>query len=275
MSVSSSTRFKSDGRLCILRSGHMGDVLIIEPVVASLRRSYAHVTLFTDYPDAAELTGAFDIVRPYLEHLQIQAGEFDRVLRLVYEIYPGVNHLDGYARCAEVALGHRVPRVRPPPPPLIDEPYGLIAPSTSDWVRQMRQWPRERFDSLSKILEERLGYPFHMLEATYSFNEMVSLVAHCRIFVGNDSGPAILAQCYGRRCFVIFGATSPERILLSGTALGISHDVGCNGCKHFTRHMDEVECASPLCLDLLSVEEVAEQVISSLASISAAPAAQT
>jgi hypothetical protein len=260
---------KHDRRLCILRSGHMGDIFITEPVIVRLRETYAHITIFTDYPDAARPTGAYDDVRPYREHCDIKDGEFDRVLGLVYEIYPGINHLDGYARCAGVSLSHRVPRVRPAPAPIRSGPYGLIAPDTSEWIRGMRQWPRERFSDLRERLQSALGYPFVVLKPAYSFGEMVSLIAHCDCFVGNDSGPTILAQSYGRKCFVIFGATSPERILLSDTAVGIWRDVGCNGCKHFARHTD-IECAAPICLEQLTVDEVADRVIGHLR----APAAE-
>ncbi len=258
--------FKHSGRLCILRSGHMGDILLAEPVIARLRETYAHVTIYTDYPDAARLTGVYDDVRPYREHYDIRDGEYDRIIRLVYEIYPGINHLDGYARCAGVALSHRTPRVRPAPAPIHSGPYGVIAPDTSEWIAAMRRWPRERFSDLRARLESALGYPFVFLESAYSFGDMISLIAHCACFVGNDSGPSILAQSYGRRCFVIFGATSPERVLLSDTAMGIWHDVGCNGCKHFARHTD-IECASPLCLEALRVTVVADRVTRKLADL--------
>jgi ADP-heptose:LPS heptosyltransferase len=241
----------------------MGDILITEPVIARLRDTYAHVTIFTDYPDAARLIGAYDEVRPYREHHDIKDGEYDRVIGLVYEIYPGINHLDGYARFAGVSLAHRVPRVQPAPKPILGGPYGLIAPHTSEWIRTMREWSQDKFGDLRERLQSALGYPFIFLEPTYSFGEMVSLIAHCNCFIGNDSGPAILAQSYARPCFVIFGATAPERILLSDTAVGILRDVGCNGCKHFARHTD-IECAAPICLEQLPFDEVADQVIGHL-----------
>jgi ADP-heptose:LPS heptosyltransferase len=124
----------------------------------------------------------------------------------------------------------------------------------------MREWPESRFAELAQCLNEHSGIPFIVLRPSHSFCEMLSLIEHCELFVGNDSGPAILAQCFGRATFVILGATRPDLVLLSDDAIGIIKDVGCNGCKHFARHTDII-CASPTCLAELSVEDVFGQVI--------------
>jgi hypothetical protein len=44
-------------------------------------------------------------------------------------------------------------------------------------------------------------------------------------------------------------------VLLDSGAVGIEHEVGCNGCKDFARHTD-IGCASPFCLTELTVEKV-------------------
>lgn len=248
------------GRLAVIRRGHIGDVILTEPVIRPLRRQFDHVTIYTDFPLAAGLLEIYDEIRPYSAHLQITPKMYELVLRPVYETYPGINHLDGYARCLKVCPEYRIPKIRSGFPRSITSSYGFIAPHTSGFVRSMRQWPEERFIDVAYRLQEMLGIPFVILRPEHTFAEMLSLIEHCEIFLGNDSGPAILAQCFGKKAFVIFGATRPDLVLLADTAVGLFHYTGCNGCKHFARHTD-IECASPLCLSELTVDTVVTQML--------------
>jgi hypothetical protein len=246
-------------KLAIIRRGHMGDILLTEPVVRVLRSTYDHVTIFTDFPEVADLLDIFDTIRPYQDRKAISPTAFDRSIGLVYETYPGFNHLDGYAKCAGVSLQHRIPKIRTGFPRIVEGPYGLIAPHVSSWIQAMRQWSETKFDELASRLGRIYEIPVVTLRPENTFREMLSLIEHCAWFVGNDSGPAILAQCFCRPTYVIFGATDPQFVLLSDRAVGISLDVGCNGCKHYTRHT-EIECATPICLELLDVDAVLAQI---------------
>jgi hypothetical protein len=246
-------------KLAIIRWGNMGDILLSEPVISVLRSTYDHVTIFTDFPKVADLLGIFDAIRPYQDHNLISKSAFDRSIALVYETYPGFNHLDGYAKCAGVSLQHRIPKIRTSFPRIVDAPYGLIAPHVSSWIPAMRQWSESKFEELATRLGRIYEIPIVTLRPENTFQEMLSLIEHCAWFVGNDSGPAILAQCFSRPTYVIFGATDPQFVLLSDRAVGISVDVGCNGCKHYTRHT-EIECATPICLELLDVDAVLAQI---------------
>ncbi len=238
----------------------MGDVLLTEPIASALRPRYASISLCSEYVQAGRLLDVYDEVLPYSRYVANDLGEFDETLVLVYETFPGCNHLDGYARFAGVEPRYRTPRVRRGSQRMRSGPYGLIAPDTSSFVRLMRQWPRERFLDLRDQLEDALDMPFVLLEPHHTFSEMVGLCEHSSCFVGNDSGPAILSQCFGRETFVIFGATHPSLVLLDPCAIPIMSDVGCNGCKHFARHTD-IECNTPLCLESLTVEMVRDSVL--------------
>lgn len=248
-------RGKYGRTLHVLRVGHMGDVLLTEPIAAALRPDFRNVILYTDYMEAGRLMPVYDEVRPFLDTSQVITGPGDRVLKLLYEVYPGTNHLDGFARCAGVTVSHRVPILRRGSRRVVSEPYVLLAPDTSFWVQRMRRWAPERLLAVGELIRTRLGMHVVILNQSHTFGDMISLIEHCEAFLGNDSGPAILAQCFDRPTLVVFGATSPERVLLSGGARAIVHPVGCDGCKHFARHTD-IECATPLCLDGLSVENV-------------------
>lgn len=255
--------------LCIVRRGHMGDVLLTEPIARVLRREYGRVALCTEFSRAAALLEVYDEIIPYERFLDGSLHGFTRVTEIVYEVYPGCHHFEGYCKCMGLSLDREIPRIRRGFPRLIDSNYGLIAPDTSWWIRPMRQWSRERFLLLRSKLEDALGIPFILLEPKHGFFEMLSLIENCSCFIGNDSGPAILSQCFGRPTFVVFGATRPDLILLDPRAVGIQVDVGCNGCKHFSRHTD-IECATPICLEYLNVEMVFARVLEGLPGLTGA-----
>jgi hypothetical protein len=241
--------------LHVVRMGHIGDILITEPVTRALKPHFSRAVLYTRYPEAGRLLEVYDEVLPYeMKPLEVTRPG-DAIFHPLYEIFPGANHLDGYAQSAGIVLHDRLPRVKGGWPRLREGRYGLIAPETSSWMRDMRQWPRENFQGLKTRLEASLGFSFVMLEASHSFADMLSLIEHCAIFLGNDSAPAILAQAWHRPSFVICGSTRPERVLLDPLAVGVEHEVGCNGCKDFARHTD-IGCASPICLTDLAVEKV-------------------
>lgn len=249
----------STRRLCIVRKGHMGDVILTEPIARALRKQYDWISLSTEFEHVGHILDTYNEVISYTA-LDSYSESFDRVLTLIYEASPNLHYLDAYAKCAGIILEDRYPRLRLGNMRLIKTDYGLIAPETSYWIRNMRQWSKSKFKQLKNRLELELGIPMIELQESHNFFEMLSLVEHCSLFVGNDSGPAIIAQAYKRPSFVIFGATKPDRMLFHSQAFGIVFDVGCNGCKHFARNTD-ITCATPLCLNNLSVDYALNQII--------------
>lgn len=242
-------------RLCIVRRGHMGDVILTEPVVSALVKGYDRVVLYTEFLNIGHYLAIYDEVLPFSLYEGSAVKETDTVISPLYEIYPGCNHLDGFARSCGVSLERRLPNLRSGSLPVRERPYILIAPDTSFWIREMRQWPRARFAELARLMQRFLTPDVVFLEPSHSFAEMMALIEHCEVFVGNDSGPAMIAQCYSRPTFVLFGATLPSLVLLSPLATALVSDVGCNGCKHFARHTD-ITCATPICLESLCVKDV-------------------
>ncbi|WP_350284126.1 glycosyltransferase family 9 protein [Geobacter sulfurreducens] len=93
------------------------------------------------------------------------------------------------------------------------------------------------------------------LEPRHSFVEMLSLVEHCSLFIGNDSGPGILAQAYHRPALILFGATDPDKVLFASEARPIWVDVGCNGCRQWSRN-SLFECNTPWCMDRIEPDLV-------------------
>ncbi len=126
-------------------------------------------------------------------------------------------------------------------------------------MREMRTWPIDRFIALIDQLADITGFPWIMLRGENTFEEMMSLIANATFFVGNDSGPAIIAQSLSIPSVVLFGATRAEQVLFNANAYGLTRDVGCNGCRHVTRHTT-IGCAAPVCIQGITVESVLERV---------------
>ncbi|MCX6731782.1 MAG: hypothetical protein NTX55_02215, partial [Candidatus Parcubacteria bacterium] len=135
----------------------------------------------------------------------------------------------------------------------------LLAPFTSSWNEKKRNWGYENFVELAKLLEKEYGIRCIMLETHYSPDEMMSLIRHCEFFIGNDSGPAVIAQSFDKKSFVIFGATHPKYLRLSKNAVPIYDKNRHKLCKHNSRE-EEVNCCEEFCMERITVSKVFGQI---------------
>jgi hypothetical protein len=134
--------------LHVVRMGYVGDVITTEPVTRALKVHFSRAVLYTNCIEAGRLLEVYDEVLPYNQKPSAVTQPGDAIFNPLYEILPGINHLDGYARSAGITLTDRLPRVKGGWPKIRQGRYGLIAPETSRWMRDMRQWPLERFSEL-------------------------------------------------------------------------------------------------------------------------------
>jgi hypothetical protein len=252
-------------KICIVRKGHMGDVILTEPIAASLTGAGFTVALCTEHLNVGRLLASYTTVHPYTDFLDHKLGAYDTAHELRYELHPYSHYLDAYADDIGISLSSRIPRFRVTFPPLIPGRYGIIAPHTSNWMQLMRTWPIERYMELVDLLPERCGFPWRLLQPRDTFDQMMRLVANAAFFIGNDSGPAVIAQSFSVPSIILFGATKSEQVLFGTNARGITFPVGCNGCRHITRHT-EIGCTAPLCIDGISTELVLSEIDRSLAS---------
>jgi ADP-heptose:LPS heptosyltransferase len=246
-------------KICLVRKGHMGDVILTEPIAASLTAVGFTVALCTEYLNVGHLLENYAAVHPYTDFLDDKLGSYDKVHELRYELHPYSHYLDAYADDVGINLKRRVPHFRVNFTPLIPGRYGIIAPHTSNWMQHMRTWPIERYMEIAQLLPKRCGFSWRLLQPSDTFDEMMSLVANAAFFIGNDSGPAVIAQSFSVPSLVLFGATKSEQVLFGTNAHGITFPIGCNGCRHITRHTD-IGCTVPLCIDGISVETVLSEV---------------
>lgn len=246
-------------RICLIRSGHLGDVIMTEPIGRFFRTKYDEVYLATDFIQAKQLIG--DSYTDFIKFSELENCSivFDKQIILNYELSPNHNYIDGYAKSADISLIDRIPQVNTAWERIIEEDYVLLTPHTSYWVYAMRNWGDENFKYLKEKIENEFGIRVIVLDKKYSFSEMLSLIRHCKMLIGNDSAPGIIAQCFNVKSAIIFGATHPKYVFFNKNATSIFRDIDCIGCRHISRHT-EIECASPLCLIELSVDSVFNSV---------------
>ena len=92
---------------------------------------------------------------------------------------------------------------------------------------------------------------------------MMSLIQHCKFFVGNDSAPAVIAQSFLKKSFIMFGATSPKYLHLSDNAKPIYDDKRHRLCDHKTRQ-EEIDCCEEFCMERVKVEDVFKEIINNI-----------
>lgn len=245
--------------ICLIRSGHLGDVIMTEPTARAFRAQGANVFLATDHLQAACLLDQTYAGFIRTNNVDICGIDFSTRLVLTYELTPQLSYIAGFARSAGIELELRAPVINSHWVRIVDHDYILIAPNTSHWIQPMRNWGITNYRDLQRLIMARLEVDCILLEAQYSFSEMLSLIKHCQFLIGNDSAPNIIGQCFGKKTFTIFGATHPRYVLFRDDAVAIHTEIECLGCKHQARHT-KIQCASPFCLTALSVEQVFVQI---------------
>lgn len=252
--------------ICLIRSGHLGDVIMTEPIGRFFRTRYDKVYLATDFLQAKLLIG--DSYTDFIKFGELESChiEFDKQIILNYELSPNLNYIEGYAKSADIVLEDKIPKVNNKWENIISGDYVLIAPNTSHWVYAMRNWHKENFKHLKEKIEKEHHIRVVVLEKNFSFTQMLSLIRNCKMLIGNDSAPGIIAQCFNVESTIIFGATHPKNVFFNPNAKAIFREIDCIGCRHVSRHT-EIECASPLCLSELTVDSVFNSISSTLKTI--------
>ena len=251
--------------VCLVRSGNLGDVIMTEPIARFLSKYVKKIYLATEVDGAKLILGVYDGVYEYSK-INSEVIKCDIKIRLIYEFSDNKKtYIQGYMESVgfgEINLKD-IPVLKNNWTNIIENEYLLIAPHTSSWEEKKRNWRYEKFIELSKLLEEKFNMRCVILEKNYSFSEMMSLIRHCKYFIGNDSGPGIIAQSFDKKAFIIFGATRPDYIHMSEHAVPIYDRNRHRLCSHNTRK-DELDCCEEFCMDRIRVNDVFNQIKSNL-----------
>ena len=247
--------------ICLVRNRNLGDAIMTEPVARFLSKYVDRICLATDIEGAGSILKIYDKVYKYS---QITAGEIDCdiMIKLVYELSDNQKtYIQGYMESigfGDVILND-IPILKSDWENIIDGEYILIAPFTSSWEGKKRSWGYKNFSELAKLLEKEYKSKCIILENHYSFKEMMSLIKHCKFFVGNDSAPGIIAQSFKKKVFIIFGATHPKYIHMSENAFPIYDQNRHKLCSHNTRQ-EEIDCCEEFCMERITVNEVFDRI---------------
>ena len=232
-----------------------------EPIARFLSKYVEKIYLATEIENIESIFNTYDKVYTYG---QIKSGEIegDTMIKLVYELSDNQKtYIQGYME--SIGFGEvnnkDIPILKNDWENIIEGEYILIAPFTSKWEEKKRNWGYQNFIELSNILEVEYNTRCVMLEKHYSLSEMMPLIKHCNFFIGNDSGPAIIAQSFKRKAFVIFGATRPDYIHMSKFTVAIYDRNRHKLCKHNSRK-EEIDCCEDFCMERISVDKVFEQI---------------
>jgi len=114
-------------------------------------------------------------------------------------------------------------------------------------------------------IEQRLGPVAINACGRTSIQEMAALLARCRLFLGNDSGPMHLAGAVGVPVVAIFGPGDPARTAPvaaprdggGGAVALVTKSYPCAPCRQdFFRECYPSPAGKPMCLESISVDEV-------------------
>ncbi len=241
--------------VCLIRSGHLGDVIMTEPIARFLKKYVSKVYLATKNKNAGLLLRTYDKIYQFDSKEEINCDIF---IKLVYELSNNKKtYIEGYME----SIGFNDQKINQKPlinnnwKDIIKGDYILIAPFTSQWEKKKRAWGYHKYLKLSKLLKKEYKIKCVILDKNYSFNEMMSLIRHCTFFIGNDSGPAIIANSFNKKSFIIFGSTHPKYIPISSNLVAIYDKNKHKLCNHKTRQ-EEIDCCEVFCLEKISVNEI-------------------
>ncbi|KND47692.1 MAG: hypothetical protein AB201_02020 [Parcubacteria bacterium C7867-006] len=243
--------------VCLVRDRNLGDVIMTEPIARFLSKYVNKVCLATDISEIYSVINEYDEIYKYRD---INSNKIDCEIKvkLVYELSDNKrSYIQGYMESIgfDEVVNNNIPIINKDWEDVVGEDYILIAPFTSDWEAKKRNWGYDKYTELKNLLESEYKIKCIMLEKSYSFKEMLSLVRHCKFFVGNDSGPAIIAQSFNKKSFIIFGATRPEYLILGENCFSIYDKNRHKLCKHHTRS-EEIDCCEEFCMHRIRVNEV-------------------
>lgn len=114
-------------------------------------------------------------------------------------------------------------------------------------------------EALGAALAEALGPTALNLVGRTTLRQMAALMARCRVYVGNDSGPTHIAAAVGTPVVAVFGSSCRHRFRPGGRSRLVWRELDCGPCRR-TKH-EENRCHvciydAPRCLTDISAEEV-------------------
>ena len=162
-----------------------------------------------------------------------------------------------------------------------EQKYLAVVHPGAKWLP--RRWPLENFIALARKLGNR-GIPalflfgkhekdwyYKFMNETFAENifvknpagmkEMIDLMLSGKVFLGNDSGPAHIANFAGLKTIVLWGPGNYKRIRpVGGNVQILMKEIDCRPCRQYV-HETKCERGENLCLQSITVDEVLDAVL--------------
>jgi len=242
-----------------------GTIVMTEPIARFLSKYVDKIYLATDIKETNSIFHTYDNIYKYND-INSSGINCDAKIKLIYELSDNkTSYIQGYMDSigfGEV-INNDIPEINQEWEKTVDGEYVLLAPFTSTWEEEKRNWGHENFFELKSLIEKELHIKCIFLEKKYSFSEMMSLIRHCNFIVGNDSGPTVIAQSFNKKSFIIFGATHPKYLHLSKNVVLFYDKNRHKLCSHSTRG-EEIRCCEEFCMDRIRVADVFNAIKSNI-----------
>jgi len=273
-------------KICVIRSGGLGDVLLTFPIVKELKRKHpgSELTYVTTETCKDLLNGC-----PYIDRIStdtIYAKEkFDMVLEPKYEHSP-----KRYMHTMADSIGIKIKDKRLFYN-LTDESKKFARNILKDnpavcfhtgrtW--RTREWDILRFKEVAQYIADNygfqiielgrydtqvLGIPGNVdLRGKLNFDQLAAVINECELFVGIDSFCLHLATSVGTPVVGIYGSTQPELVEVNGSkSYPVRIELSCSGCRHRTPGIF-VNCNNVYCMQGITADMVTGRVKESLES---------
>ena len=259
--------------------GAFGDVLLMTPILAALRRERPQSILYVDATPCNEVLAGNPNVGVLCSG-SIPTHE-TQIIDLVgaYEKRPGMHIVDAYALEAGVGQYDRNTEFHAYAP-MPGFARGSHRPNCvamhigpSHWPG--KNWPEDRWRKVIAALGmsgwsivlvgnqtgERIESVWQdMRGRTLLVGELATVISACDLFIGLDSFPLHLAQAVGTPVVGLFGCTRPDLILTnSSRAVGVAGTSPCAGDLHRVARSKYVPCDGA-CMNSITPDRVIDAV---------------
>lgn len=265
--------------ILIRRLNAQGDTLVAAGVCAALKKKYPSARIkFCTYNPEFILNNPY--IDEFVEHKYLYQTAFDVYynLDLCYEWRPKVNILSAFAEAVGVKTEDCKVCIKVQPVNFdLPKNYVVIHPGRTDWAG--RNWPRERFGELARMLmKEKIdviavgkhtedSIPCTLdLRNALNIPQLGYVMQNSLAFAGIDSMPMHMAMAVDTPGVAIFGSVVPEVIIHNKKMKPIRAKnlpcVGCHSRKPAPSHATKsCEIGSQACMSGISVEEVYNELI--------------
>jgi ADP-heptose:LPS heptosyltransferase len=282
---------KRDPKILLIREGARGDVLLTTPVIRLLRKKYPNssITFKTDYPEILDNN-------PYLDGITTKHDnrEYDVTYNLRYELFPEKNYVEAYTKIVGVEeykpqLEFYLRREEKEDVrlflqslPMEGDKLAILHPMTGD---RTKSWGGEKYQHICDYFLTNnynvitIGESKDCMELSGALNLIgktsirmaAALTSKADIFFGIDSFPMHLANAFKVPSVVLFGPTSPRKVVCNNDIVyAVQSNERCLTCRHKAtpdKWAQNVSCHRDrlYCMENISSKQVIEAIESLIA----------